>query len=86
MFDVCAGYQVEKRRAGGDWEKVNDFPIAGENVTVSDLDEGKEYEFRVAAITSAGVGDYSLNTAPVKVCEKKGLFDPISVTYLDDSL
>ena len=69
----CVGYQVEKRKAGGDWEKVNDFPIAGESATVPDLDEGKEYEFRVAAITGAGVGDYSLNTAPVKVCEKKGL-------------
>lgn len=52
---------------------MNDFPIAGENATVPDLDEGKEYEFRVAAITGAGVGEYSLNTAPVKVCEKKGL-------------
>jgi len=51
---------------------VNDFPITGETATVSDLDEGKEYEFRVAAITGAGVGEYSLNTAPVKVCEKKG--------------
>jgi len=70
---VCAGYQIEKRKPGGDWEKVNDFPITGENATVPDLDEGKEYEFRVAAITGAGVGDYSLNTAPVKVCEKKGL-------------
>lgn len=70
---VGAGYQIEKRKPGGDWEKVNDFPIAGENATVSDLDEGKEYEFRVAAITGAGVGEYSLNTAPVKVCEKKGL-------------
>ena len=72
MVRIAAGYQVEKRKPGGDWEKVNDFPIAGENATVSDLDEGKEYEFRVAAITGAGVGDYSLNTAPVKVCEKKG--------------
>ena len=71
-FARAAGYQIEKRKPGGDWEKVNDFPIAGENATVSDLDEGKEYEFRVAAITGAGVGEYSLNTAPVKVCEKKG--------------
>ena len=38
-----------------------------------DLNEGKEYEFRVAGITSAGIGDYSLNTAPLTVCKKKGL-------------
>ena len=54
------------------WEKANDLPILGENATISDLDEGQEYEFRVAALTNAGVGDYSLNTMPVKVCEKKG--------------
>jgi len=79
---VCAGYQIEKRRQGGDWEKVNDFPITGENATVSDLDEGKEYEFRIAAITGAGVGEYSLNTAPVKVCEKKGLIRFLIFSYI----
>lgn len=40
-------------------------------MTVPDLDEGDEYEFRVAAVTDAGVGDQSLATAPVKVVEKK---------------
>lgn len=63
---------MEKRRPGGVWEKVNDRPVQGENASVTGLNEGDEYEFRVAAVTGAGVGDYSLNTAPVKVCEKKG--------------
>jgi len=65
------GYRVEKRKPGGDWEVANPFPVMGENATVTDLDEGSEYEFRVAAITDAGPGDYSLSTAPVKVCERK---------------
>ena len=66
------GYQIEKRKPGGSWEKANDSPIFGENATVSNLDEGQEYEFRVAALTDAGVGDQSLNSIPVKVCDKKG--------------
>ncbi|ESO03551.1 hypothetical protein HELRODRAFT_191869 [Helobdella robusta] len=65
------GYQVEKRLPGGSWEKVNHIPIEGEKIHIPDLDEGKEYEFRVAAVTEVGPGDFSLNTAPVKVCERK---------------
>ena len=65
------GYQVEKRKRGGDWEKVNNYPCAGENMTVPDLEEGKEYEFRVAAVTDAGPGDYSIPTAPTIVKQKK---------------
>jgi Fibronectin type III domain len=64
------GYQVEKRSPGGDWEKVNDVPIAGESTTVPDLVEGENYEFRVAAVTEAGVGDYS-NATPMTKAEKK---------------
>ncbi|KAK2158172.1 hypothetical protein LSH36_175g03003 [Paralvinella palmiformis] len=65
------GYQVEKRKRGGLWEKVNDYPIMGESTTVSDLVEGDEYEFRVAAVTVPGTGEYSLPTAPIIVREKK---------------
>lgn len=68
-----AGYRVEKRTPGGGWEKATDFPVTGENARISDLVEGSEYEFRVAAITDAGVGDFSLNTMPVKVYERKGI-------------
>lgn len=66
-----AGYKVQKRKRGRDWENVNDYPVAGESMTIPDLDEGEEYEFRVAAVTDAGLGDPSLGTAPVKVEEKK---------------
>ena len=63
---------MEKRKPGGDWEKVNDYPVSGESMSVPNLEEGQEYEFRVAAVTDAGVGDHSLATAPVKVRDTKG--------------
>ena len=82
-----SGYQVEKRRPGGSWEKATPFPVTEENVRIPDLDEGQEYEFRVAAITDAGLGDFSLNTAPTKICEKKGRkVDSYSTSYLLEPL
>ena len=59
-----------KKKPGGDWEKVNDRPILGEDTNVEGLDEGEEYEFKVAAVTDAGEGDPSFATAPVKVQKK----------------
>jgi len=66
-----AGYQLEKKKPGGGWEKVSDAPIFGETATVPNLEEGQDYEYRVAAITDAGVGDYSTVTPPVKAEKKK---------------
>jgi Fibronectin type III domain len=78
---VSIGYQIEKRRPGGGWEKATVVPVVGESATIPDLIEGEEYEFRVAAVTNAGVGDFSLNTMPVKVCERKRkLTDTASVS------
>ena len=65
---------LEKRTPGGGWEKATDAPIFGETATVPDLTEGQEYEFRVAAITDAGVGDFSAATAPIKAEKKKREF------------
>ena len=65
------GYQLEKKTPGGSWEPVTNAPILGETATVPDLVEGQEYEFRVAAITDAGVGDYSLATGPIKAEKPK---------------
>jgi len=78
------GYQVEKRKPGGNWEKATDFPVSGESATIPNLEEGEEYEFRVAAITDAGVGDFSLNTMPVKVYERKAARLPEFVKRPDD--
>ena len=69
---VPPGYQVEKRRPNGDWEKVNDFPVLGESINIPNLVEGVEYEFRVAAVTAIGPGNYSLGTAPLTIRDKMG--------------
>ena len=68
---IIAGYQLEKKTPFGNWEKVSETPIIGESATVPDLVEGEEYEYRVAAVTDAGVGDYSNATPPVKAERKK---------------
>ena len=68
---VVVGYQLEKKTPFGSWEKVTDAPILGESATVPDLVEGEEYEYRVAAVTDAGVGEYSNATPPVKAERKK---------------
>lgn len=69
-FGSFPGYQLEKRKLGGQWEKVNSTPVIGETTTVSDLEEGQEYEYRVAAITEVGVGGFSFATPPVKAERK----------------
>lgn len=79
MVPIITGYRVQKKKRGRDWEDVNSFPVQGESMTVPDLDEGDEYEFRVAAVTDAGVGDQSMATAPVKVEEKKSKSDSFVV-------
>ena len=71
-YSMPTGYIVEKKKLGGDWEKVNTFPSAGEKMTVPDLEEGETYEFRVAAVTKAGPGDNSLPTSPTVVKEPEG--------------
>ena len=35
----------EKKQSNGDWEKVNDYPIAGEKATVDDLIEGNWQDY-----------------------------------------
>lgn len=69
MFSYV-GYQLEKKTPFGNWEKVQEAPIIGESATVP-VTEGEEYEYRVAAVTDAGVGDYSNATPPVKAERKK---------------
>jgi hypothetical protein len=52
------------------WRKANDYAVRDNSYTVTNLPEGGEFEFRVAAINAAGPGDASTGTAAVKIREK----------------
>ncbi|CAF0817484.1 unnamed protein product, partial [Didymodactylos carnosus] len=54
------GYLIEKKEKGTDrWIPVNREPVAGQEHTVPGLTNGKEYEFRVAAVNKAGPSEYA---------------------------
>jgi len=53
------GYQVERQTPGSRWIRVNKDPIADLSCPVTELLEGNDYEFRVAAENKAGLGEFS---------------------------
>ncbi|XP_030418063.1 immunoglobulin-like and fibronectin type III domain-containing protein 1 [Gopherus evgoodei] len=54
------GYIVEKRKKGSNiWTSITDLPITDRKWMVTDLKEGLQYEFRVAAVSATGVGEAS---------------------------
>ncbi|XP_074920751.1 immunoglobulin-like and fibronectin type III domain-containing protein 1 [Chelonoidis abingdonii] len=54
------GYIVEKRKKGSNiWTPITDLPITDRKWMVTDLKEGLQYEFRVAAVSATGVGETS---------------------------
>ncbi|XP_038047566.1 titin-like, partial [Patiria miniata] len=59
------GYILErKEKTSSRWTKVTKEPVTETTLTVKDLIEGKEYEFRVAAINKAGTGPFSEPSEP----------------------
>ncbi|NXH10594.1 IGFN1 protein, partial [Bucco capensis] len=59
------GYMVQKRKKGTiTWLPVNTGPIAERKLKVSSLKKGVQYEFRVAAVNAAGVGEASEPSQP----------------------
>ena len=50
-------------------------------LTVKGLQEGKQYEFRVAAINNAGVGDYSDGSGNITANPPPGAFLTISYWF-----
>jgi len=61
-----SGYVVEKKEKGTDkWIKVP-IDVKDNEVTVPGLVEGKEYEFRVAAVNAAGVGEPSDSSGAIE--------------------
>ncbi|GAU87381.1 hypothetical protein RvY_00244-2 [Ramazzottius varieornatus] len=65
------GYRVERRDKNGyNWIRAHDYStVQDTSVTVMNLIEGSEYEFRVCAVNSVGESDFSLGTMPIKVKE-----------------
>lgn len=52
------GYLIEKREVGSDiWQKCNQNPSAATSYDVTNLIEGREYEFRVFAVNDAGASE-----------------------------
>lgn len=70
------GYMVERREPAGTWKKVFDYNVDELHATVMQLDEGKEYEFRVMACNAAGVGKPSMATMPIKVKDRGEVGNP----------
>ncbi|XP_048354043.1 immunoglobulin-like and fibronectin type III domain-containing protein 1 isoform X6 [Sphaerodactylus townsendi] len=61
-----SGYIVEKCKKGSNtWTPVSNLPITDKKYTVTDLKEGLQYEFRVAAINAAGAGEASVPSEAV---------------------
>ena len=54
------GYILErKERTATRWTRVTKETVTETTLTVKDLNEGKEYEFHVAAVNKAGMGPFS---------------------------
>ncbi|NXL03722.1 IGFN1 protein, partial [Mesembrinibis cayennensis] len=60
------GYIVQKRKKGTTtWLPVNNVPTADKKLKMTNLKKGLQYEFRVAAVNAAGIGDASEPSQPV---------------------
>lgn len=59
------GYYIEKRDRGGEWVRVNHYPVPNTTHMVTGLTEGNRYEFRVLAVNDAGPGKPSRPTEPI---------------------
>lgn len=72
--EEISGYLLEMKMDGlTRWSKLNNGEAIGTSpYIVSGLIDGEAYEFRVAAISTAGVGEYSGASALVKIGEVEG--------------
>lgn len=70
-----SGYLVEKREQGMEvWQKCNLTPVPQSIFNVSNLIEGRQYEFRVFAVNDAGSSQPSSNTNMITVKAPEGRF------------
>jgi len=67
------GYIVEQKTKDGEWVEVNAVPTKETSLTVPNLKEGKEYQFRVKAVNESGPGTPSNATGPIVAERQPGL-------------
>ena len=58
-------YEVEESADGGAWASLGRTPTAATNIDITEVISGASYRYRVAAVNSAGVSDFSQPSAPV---------------------
>ncbi|XP_074833343.1 immunoglobulin-like and fibronectin type III domain-containing protein 1 [Carettochelys insculpta] len=81
------GYIVEKRKKGSNiWTPITELPIKDRKWVVTDLKEGLQYEFRVAAVSATGTGKASASSDAVFVrdpMKPPGRVRDVKVTHTD---
>lgn len=63
---AITGYYLERQSEGTSrWVRVNKEPVSDLTLKVTELVEGTQYVFRVAAENKAGVGEFSPPSQPI---------------------
>ena len=57
---------------GGDWSECGEVAGDETDASITDVEEGKEYEFRVSAVNAAGPSEPSDPSDPVVCLDKPG--------------
>jgi hypothetical protein len=69
------GYWIDKREAGTvAWQRVNLSICITPQINISNLIEGRQYEFQVFAQNEAGLSPASTNSTSVKIKDPKGKY------------
>ncbi len=77
------GYIVEKREAGTEhWSKALTYQVPDTEVTINDLTDNTEYEFRIRAVNKAGESEPSIASMSAKITEFPGMFYCITTLIL----
>ncbi|XP_010583058.1 PREDICTED: immunoglobulin-like and fibronectin type III domain-containing protein 1 [Haliaeetus leucocephalus] len=80
------GYIVQKRKKGTmTWLPVNNVPIADKKLKMTNLKKGLQYEFRVAAVNAAGIGDASEPSQPVFARDSTSQVQDLKVSSSDST-
>lgn len=77
------GYWIEKREIGSNiWTMVNQYICLPTQISVSNLIEDRQYEFRVFAENDAGMSEPSSNSTSVRIKDPNAAVPPEIITPL----